>query len=182
MDQDSILIKKAALGDEEAFSKLIENYKNYVFAIILNFVRDYDEVENIAQEVFIQVYVSLPGYDHDNFKGWIGRIAANKSIDFLRRKKSKHKLEDRLTEEMEEDQSDSPEYQLIQKEKHDELLRAINSIPEIYRNTLTKFYFQQKSYEAIAQEENITVKTVASRLYRAKIMIREKWRDRYKAL
>ena len=87
MEDERILIERAKEGNEEAFSDLIGIYKNYIFAIILNFIKDYDEVENIAQEVCLQLYVSLPKYDQQNFKAWLGRIATNKSIDWLRKKR-----------------------------------------------------------------------------------------------
>ena len=93
MDRELILIKKAKEGDQAAFEEIVELYKNYVFAIILNFIKDYNEVENVAQEVFLQIFISLPKYKSDNFKGWIGRISSNKSIDWIRRKKSKFKEE-----------------------------------------------------------------------------------------
>lgn len=185
MDTENTLIEKATAGDEESFSKLIEHYKNYVFAIILNFIKDQNEVENVAQEVFLQIYVSLPKYDQNNFKGWIGRITTNKSIDYLRKKKTKFKeetLEDELIEIIEIDQRNNPEFLLVEKEKQKEIMKVLNSIPEIYRITIEKFYFQEKSYEIIAKEEDVTTKTIASRLYRAKILLKEKWRDENEAL
>ncbi|WP_313342994.1 sigma-70 family RNA polymerase sigma factor [Sedimentibacter sp.] len=176
MKNESLLIEKAALGDEDSFSILINNYKNYVFAIILNFIKDYDEAENVAQEVFFQIYVSLPKYDQNNFKAWIGRIATNKSIDWLRKKRAKFK--DEAIEELDNnvDLNANPEMILLEKYKHDKLKKALDSIPDIYRVTLEKFYFREKSYETIAEEEDVTIKTIASRLYRAKMLLREKWR------
>lgn len=185
MDTEEIFIKKAASGDEEAYAKLIDTYKNYVFAIILNFIKDYNESENVAQEVFLQIYVSLNKYEYDNFKSWIGKIAANKSIDWLRKKKSKYKeelLEGEVLEKAEANISYSPEVLIVEKERKEELRSMLDALPEAYRLTLEKFYFQEKSYELIAQEDNVTVKTVASRLYRAKILLKEKWRDKNEAL
>jgi RNA polymerase sigma factor (sigma-70 family) len=178
MKTEKFLIKKAAEGDEDSFSILIDNYKNYVFAIILDFIKDYDEVENVAQEVFFQIYVSLPKYSQNNFKAWLGRITTNKSIDWLRKKRSKFKDEalDEIAGDIYVNQNDNPEILLIEKDKKERLTRALNSIPDVYRITLQKFYFAEKSYKVIAQEEDVTVKTVASRLYRAKILLREKWR------
>lgn len=178
MEIENLLIEKAARGDEDSFSRLIDNYKNYVFAIILNFIKDYNEVENVAQEVFYQIYVSLPKYNQNNFKAWIGRITTNKSIDWMRKKRSKVKDEslDDFVDKVYVDQKVNPEMLLIEKCKQEELTMALNSIPDIYRITLEKFYFKGKSYETIAKEEDVTVKTVASRLYRAKILLREKWR------
>ncbi len=180
MNSEEELIKNAACGDELSFSRLVDKYKNYVFAIILNFVKDNQEAENIAQEVYLQIYVSLPKYDQNNFKGWIGRISTNKSIDWLRKKKARVKeevLEDSSIENFEANQAINPVELLVEKEKQEELKRALDNIPEIYKNTLEKFYFQEKSYEIIAKEDDVTIKTVASRLYRAKILLKEKWRD-----
>ena len=185
MDTEGLLIEKAVSGDEESFSQIIDIYKNYVFAIILNFIKDYNEVENVAQDVFLQVYVSLPKYDQNNFKGWIGRIATNKSIDWIRKKKAKFKeetLEEGLVDIIGADKRDNPEELLLEKENQEELLKVLISIPEIYRITLEKFYFQEKSYEIIAREEGVTTKTIASRLYRAKILLKEKWREEDEAL
>lgn len=181
MEKEVHLIEKAASGHEESFAKLVDIYKNYIFAIILNFVKDYSEVENIAQEVFLQIYVSLPDFDHRNFKGWIGRIATNKSIDFIRRKKAKFDdelLEDEELDKMTRNTNENPEVRLLEKEKQEELRNMLKDIPEIYRITLEKFYFQEKSYETIAQEEDVTVKTIASRLYRGKNILKEKWSER----
>ena len=176
MENESLLIEKAALGDEDSFSILINNYKNYVFAIILNFIKNYDEAENVAQEVFFQIYVSLPKFDQNNFKAWIGRIATNKSIDWLRRKKVKFSEEPLGDDNNSVDAAADPEIILLEKYKQEKLKRALDSIPDIYRGALEKFYFREKSYEEIAEEEDVTIKTVASRLYRAKMMLREKWR------
>lgn len=86
MEQDMELIKQTLSGNEEAFAKIIDRYKGYIFAVILNFIKEHDEAENIAQEVFLQIYISLPEYKTQNFKGWIGKIAANKAIDWKRKK------------------------------------------------------------------------------------------------
>ncbi len=182
MENESLLIEKSALGDEDSFSILINNYKNYVFAIILNFIKDYDEAENVAQEVFFQIYVSLSKYDQNNFKAWIGRIATNKSIDWLRKKRAKFK--DETLEEFDNnvDLNTNPEMILLEKYKHEKLKKALDSIPDIYRVALEKFYFREKSYEAIAEEEDVTIKTIASRLYRAKVLLREKWRSEDESL
>lgn len=187
MEREQILIKESVQGNEQSFAELINTYKNYVFAIILNFIKDYDEVENVAQEVFLQIYISLPQYEQDNLKGWIGRIASNKSIDWLRRKRSKFKEEtlensEEIIDKLGANQKDNPELLLIEKENKENLKRALDSIPDIYRITIEKFYFQGKSYEEIAAEENITVKAVASRLYRGKNILKEKWRERNETL
>lgn len=187
MERELLLIKESIEGNEDSFSELVNTYKNYVFAIILNFIKDYDEAENVAQEVFLQIYISLPQYDNNNFKAWVSRITSNKSIDWIRRKKSKFKEE--TLENSEDiidiagaDQKDNPEMLLVEKENKENLRDALNNIPIIYKSTLEKFYFQGKSYEEIATEEEVSVKTVASRIYRGKNILKEKWRERNETL
>lgn len=182
MDKELLLIKESIEGNEDSFSEIVNIYKNYVFAIILSFIKDYDEVENVAQEVFLQIYVSLPSYDNNNFKAWISRITSNKSIDWIRKKKSKFKeelLEDSQTiiDIVGVDQKDNPEILLVEKENKETLFRTLNGLPDIYREVIEDFYFKEKSYEQIAKDKDVTVKTIASRLYRGKNMLKEKWRE-----
>lgn len=182
MDWDTELIKLTLSGNEDAFAKLIDIYRGYVFAIILNFIKDHNEAENVAQEVFLQIYISLPNFKMDNFKGWIGRIAANKAIDWKRKKKSKYREEviddtENIMYKEKLNNYETPEDILIRKENREKINRMCRSIPPIYQNVIIKFYFQEKSYEEIAKEEGTTVKTIASRLYRGRNMLREKWRE-----
>lgn len=187
MINESILIKKAVEGDQDAFAEIVDLYKNYVFAIILNFIKDYNEVENVAQEVFLQIYLSLPNYKADNFKGWIGRITSNKSIDWIRKKKSKFREEvlddsESLTDNPKFSHRETPEEILLEKEKREAVSKLCKSVPPIYEDVIIKFYLHGKSYDEIAEEEGVTVKTIASRLYRGRNMLREKWREENEAL
>lgn len=187
MEQETELIKQTLSGSELAFAKIVDRYKGYVFAIILNFIKDHDEAENIAQEVFLQIYISLPKYKADNFKGWIGKIAANKSIDWKRKKNSKFREEtmenaEYIIDSQELNYYETPEDKLIQKENRDLIFKLCKSIPPIYEDVIMKFYFEEKSYEVIAKEEDTTTKTIASRLYRGRNMLREKWREENEAL
>ncbi|NLC03915.1 MAG: sigma-70 family RNA polymerase sigma factor, partial [Tissierellia bacterium] len=76
----------------------------------------------------------------------------------------------------------SPEQLLIKKEDSEELGIVLNSIPDIYRQVLENFYFREMTYEEIAKQEGVAIKTIASRLYRGKNLLREKWREKYETL
>lgn len=183
MTEEKLLIKRTLEGDQESFEKIINLYKNYIFAIILNFIKDYEEVENVAQEVFLQVYLSLPAYKDDNFKAWISRITTNKAIDSIRSKRRKFQ-ENPMEEEGQievlklSDEKDDPLELLIEKEDSQELKQVLASLPQIYRDIIFKFYFEEKTYKEIAEEEDLSVKTIESRLYRGRNMLKEKWRER----
>lgn len=187
MRNESELIKKAIEGDQDSFAEIVNLYKNYVFAIILNFIKDYNEVENVAQEVFLQIYISLPNYQDDNFKAWISRITSNKSIDWIRKKKNKFREEvmedsEELIDNINNNYVDTPEEIFIENEKKELITKMCKSVPPIYEDVIIKFYLQGKSYEEIAEEEAVSVKTIASRLYRGRNMLKEKWREENETL
>ena len=187
MNNEFQLIEKAKKGDKDSFEEIVDLYKNYVFAIILNFIKDYNEVENVAQEVFLQIYISLPEYKNDNFKAWVSKVASNKSIDWIRKKKSKFREEtmeksDYLIDVVNIEKEKTPEDILLQKEKSKEISKICKSLPLIYEDVIIKFYLEGKSYEEIAEEENVAVKTIASRLYRGRNMLKEKWRGKDETL
>lgn len=186
MHDELDIIRRAKDGDTVAFEMIVNNYKNYVFAIILNFIKDNQEAENILQETFLQIYLSLPKYENDNFKGWISRITSNKSIDYIRKKKAKFKEEVLENSEIiiKKSQIDknTPENILLAKETKEKISKEFSSIPKIYEDTIKKFYLEGKSYEEISFEEKVSIKTVASRIYRGKNMLKEKWSEKDETL
>jgi RNA polymerase sigma factor (sigma-70 family) len=177
MEAEDLLVRQAAQGDQRAFERLVETYKGYVFAIVLNLIKDGHQAENVAQEVFIQVYISLPQYRYQGFRTWLGRIAANKAIDWKRKQAKIERTERPL------DLAETPalggglgqlDEELIRKEDFQRLWRVCQSLPEKYRSVVTKYYSLGWSYSQIATDEGIAVKTVETRLYRARKIIRER--------
>lgn len=179
MDPDELLVKKALKGDEDSFRSLVEKYQGLVFAICFNITGHRQEAENLAQETFIQVYRSLSRYENKGFKSWIGKIATNKAIDWKRKMRLENEGKVVYLEDIEEisTESNSIHEELIKKENSKKVLELCNKLPEIYSSVLIKFYIQSKSYNEISKEDGISVKTVESRLYRAKNAIRKQWKE-----
>lgn len=178
---DEQLAKQSLSGDQESFRRLVEKYQSYVFAIIYKFVNQQDEAENIAQEVFLQVYRSLPNFKFRSFKSWIGKIAVTKSIDW-KRKNSRLSRELPLIEAIEfavvgSQGSNLTEDIFFQKENQKKVWEVCKKLPVIYSRVMIKFYFEGKSYNQIALEEKISSKTVQSRLYRARIIFKQRWEE-----
>ncbi len=173
------LIQAAQNGNSEAFRQLVEIYKAYVFAICFNILRDKDEAENMAQEAFIEVYRSLKSYEFRGFKTWMGRIAANKCIDYKRKMKKKLIHEVNIEDEnLYIIADDKPIIEkIIENEDKERLRNILYTLPEVYISTIKKYYMQGKTYEEIAREENVSIKTVESRLYRGRKILREKWEE-----
>lgn len=180
MSPEENLIKKAAKGDKNAFAEIVDKYKAYIYAIILKFVNDKEQAENIAQETFLQVYISLPGFKHEGFKTWIGRIAVNKAIDWQRkdaRSTAREISVDMQTLATYLESNGNPENRIILDEEKERLRDIWAELPEKYQTALNEFYFADKTYKQIAKETGLPEKTIESRLYRARKIIREKWRE-----
>ncbi|HNX29672.1 MAG TPA: RNA polymerase sigma factor [Syntrophomonadaceae bacterium] len=175
---DEELLQRVLTADQNALRTLIDRYKAYVFAIILNLLPGSSDTEDIAQEVFLQVYNSLPDYRPRNFKAWLGKIALNKTLDWKRShsKYNRHEILD-IGYLADENESRAPDLLLIKNEKHDQVREICRQLPPIYGQIIQEYYFESRSYAEIAQHSGVSVKTVESRLYRARAMIKQKWKE-----
>jgi RNA polymerase sigma factor (sigma-70 family) len=161
------------------FRVIVDRYNRHIFQITYSVLHDVKDAEDAAQETFIQIYRSLPQYRSQGFKSWISRIALNKAID-LKRKKTRHN-EHTITSviEMETIPSteEGPLSLSIRKEKHRLLKNKLKELPDNHKQVLSAYYLEEKSYEQIALELQVTKNTVESKLYRAKQWIRKKWKE-----
>lgn len=163
-------------GDPNAFETIIQHYQGYVFAVILNFVSQ-NEAPDIAQEVFLQLYRSLPHFESNNLKAWIGKITAHKAIDWKRSHVRYNEEPDDSDITNIKDNSMMPD-EFVIKQENQQMIRAIwRNLPSRYGRVITKYYFENKSYQQIAREEGVNLRTIESRLYRAKHMIRSRWKE-----
>ena len=144
----------------------------------MGIVQDPHIAADITQDVFLKIYRSIHSYKHQGFKTWISRIATNQSIDYIRKKSR----EDKKTISLEEykgkiSNEETPEDIFLQEEKRKKLMSLCQNLDSKYSVVLNKYYFENKSYAMIASEENISIKTVESRLYRAKKMMIQRWEE-----
>ncbi len=165
-------------GNDHAFRILIEKYHNDLFRTIYAVLRDQKEAEDAAQEVFIKIYTSLPKYENQGFKTWITRIAVNHAIDMKRKK-------DRMQEDMLDSNSydsigsdkESVETEVINKERRLLVRKKLHELPANYRNVIYDFYIEEKSYQQMAEEQNVQVKTIETKLYRARNWMKQHWKE-----
>ncbi len=175
MKAEENLIKAALARDQEAFREIVEKYQTYVFAIIFNIVRNHQDAENISQETFIQIYRSLHQYNFKGFKTWIGRIATNKAIDYKRKYKQEEELQVTYSEQIIDKNVNKQmiEDQIIKKEELEALNNLCCQLPEKYNEVIIKHFLEAKSYKQIADEEGVSIRTVESRVYRAKRLLQQ---------
>src|ERR1700684_4573747 len=139
---EGALVRRAQSGDQAAFREIVERYQSKVFAIIHGIVRQRNDVEDIAQQVFAKVYLSLRNFDfRSSLITWIYKITVNECFDYLRKRKVR-----RLVYE-----SDLSE---------DEVRRVENSEPAVDRQapmdtTLARRDYVVKLLTRISEEERM---------------------------
>ncbi|MDP5275340.1 RNA polymerase sigma factor [Chengkuizengella axinellae] len=164
-------------GDQEAFRELMEKYQTYIFQVVYSVLRHQKDAEDVTQEVFIRIYHALPQYKNQGFKTWMSRVAVNKAID-LKRKKQREKEDLTEIEKVEHiSHGNVTEMESIQRERVHLVKTRLNEMPENYRDVMFAYYIQDKTYREIAKDQGIEVKSVESKLYRAKKWIRKNWKE-----
>jgi RNA polymerase sigma-70 factor (ECF subfamily) len=183
------LINQLKAGNENSFKLLVETYKDKVLSTCYYFLHDKLDAEDVAQDVFIEIYRSISDYREDaQLSTWIYRIAVNKSLDFIRKKKRKKRFAYvvsfwRNTEEKAELQvpsSENPQRDLEQEERIDILNNAINSLPENQKAAITLSKYDGISNKEIADILETSVSAVESLIHRAKKNLHKKLYQYYK--
>ncbi len=175
------LIKALQLKSEEAFKELVHTYERMVYNTVLGIVQQEQEAEDIAQEVFIQVYTSIGGFRADaKLSTWIYRIATTKALDWERKKTAKKRMGNLLSifNRNNEQQYDAPDFnhpgvQLEKKEAAAILFKALKQLPENQRVAFVLLKMEGLNYEETSEIMQTTVKAVEAYMHRAKINLRK---------
>ncbi|MDF1544755.1 MAG: sigma-70 family RNA polymerase sigma factor [bacterium] len=181
-NNDLEIIQEALAGSQKAFRTLTERHQTAVFHIIFKIVRDKETTNDLVQETFMKAFASLASYRSEyRFSTWLYKIAANCSIDFLRKKRiNALSLDQQLqtkegTVEIEvPDNSYNPEKDLVRKQQSFSIAEAIDSLPDKYKEVIIYRHKDDKTYEEIAELLDIPVGTVKARIFRARELLKKK--------
>lgn len=185
LHQDEVaLIADALEGNQRAYTALTNKHKPAVYQIVFKIVRNKETANDLVQETFMKAFASLASYRSEyRFSTWLYRIAANASIDFLRKKRIKALSLDRPIDtkdgsvELEvADNTYNPERELVRKEQRYSIEDAITSLPDKYRQVIIYRHKDDKTYEEIADLLGIPVGTVKARIFRARELLKKKLR------
>jgi RNA polymerase sigma-70 factor (ECF subfamily) len=173
MIEDTALVRRTLAGDQEAFSALVEKYKDPVFNVAYRMLGNPTEAEDVAQEAFVRAYTQLHTYkDTHRFSTWLLSIASHLSIDQLRRRRFLAlPLENVPFLEWIADVGPSPEQSALRHETADDMQRILDTLPVKYRAVLLLRYWHDFSYEEIAQTLQLTPALVKARLHRARELV-----------
>ena len=170
------LVERVRAHDELAFRELVERYQNKVFSIIYGILRNQNDAEDISQQVFAKIYVSIQNFDsRSTLLTWIYKITVNECYDYLRKKRVRKLVyESDITEEdtrlMENsgasaDRSVSVDTKLSQRELVSKLLMKIS---EEDRNLILLKEVEGHSVEELAQMTGMNENTIKVKLFRAR--------------
>ncbi|MFC4100362.1 RNA polymerase sigma factor [Paenibacillus xanthanilyticus] len=205
-NSDEKIVGRVLAGDREAFRLITVRHRQRLYALAWGVLRHPKDAEDALQEALVRMFLSLPHYKGQSFQAWSARIAVNCAIDLRRKRERTRQLnagpangtelrenvEGRTswTERVEAataagslegDYRDGcappAETEALRREREQQVRDMVDAMPEGYGAVVRAYYFEEKNQRQIAEETSLAVKSVESRLYRAKQWLRKRWKE-----
>jgi RNA polymerase sigma-70 factor (ECF subfamily) len=170
------LVRRVQAGDEAAFREIVERYQSKVYSIIYGILRNHNDAEDIAQQVFAKVYFSIPNFDfRSSLLTWIYKITVNECYDYLRKRKVR-----KLVYESDLPEDDDQRMQLNEPARdqsppiddvvarRDLALKLLAKLPPEERDLLLLKEVEGHSVEELAEMTGINENTIKVKLFRAR--------------
>lgn len=175
-DQETVWLEQARGGDDAAFARLVQAYQSPVYNLAYRMLGNAVEAEDAAQETFVRIYTKLDTYQPDRkLSSWVLSIASHYCIDRLRRRRLNWLSLD------EEPMATSlpagergPEDEALRMESRDELQKLVLQLEPAYRVPIILRYWNDLSYQEIAEIMGLSVQAVKSRLHRARLQMAQR--------
>ena len=172
---DCTLAKMVTEGNSAAFDTLFARHSDAIYAMLLKFTGNSDDVEDLIQEAFMNAYLKIGLYDPKyDFGAWIYTIARNTFVDFSRSRKSNALNPQNLSPEIDntaQSSSPTPEDYIINAQQRAQIERYISMLPEDYRQLFELRFLDEYSYEEIAEKLDMKLGTVKTRIFRVRNMM-----------
>ena len=174
---DLALVKLAIEGKQSAYAELMDRYRESIYYMMLKMVKNQDDADDLTIEAFGKAFSRLEQYSPSfAFSTWLFKIASNNCIDFIRKKRIKITSMDtgRTTDDGEiiffdaKASTLNPEESIIQNQKIKLMRNLVSKLKPRYKQLIEKRYFEELSYEEIAEELNLPLGTVKAQLFRAR--------------
>lgn len=174
---DLSLVRRVQAGDRGAFDLLVLKYQHKVVKLVMRYLKDPTEAEDVAQEAFIKAYRALPNFRGESaFYTWLYRIGVNTAKNWLaangRRMPTNTEIDSEDAENYEDGEwlrdIDTPERLLMSKQIAATVNRVMDALPEELRTALALREIDGLSYDEISQVMDCPIGTVRSRIFRAR--------------
>lgn len=174
---DRVLAERAAGGDLGAYDDLVRRYHGKLYGLVYNMTSNKEDTEDLLQEIFHKAYTSLPRFKGDSsFYTWIYRIAVNRSINFLKKRKKRRALSlDNVDDGIERDETyvelssrESPIRDVGIMELQEKLNKALQTLSEKHRTVVVLHDIQGVPHQEIGKMLGVSEGTVRSRLFYAR--------------
>ncbi len=174
---DYSLVLKAIDGDQQAYAKLMNRYRNSVYHAMFKMVNNRDDADDLTIEAFGKAFNKLPSYAPNYaFSTWLFKIAINNCIDHIRKKRLvTYSMDDTITSDSDRefshnirDYEPDPEQMMMHDQKITYVRNLVQTLSSKYRAMIELRYYDELSYEEIASELNLPLGTVKAQLFRAK--------------
>ncbi len=175
---DLMLVEKARQGDQRAYADLMGRYRDAIYFMLLKMVNNPSDAEDLTIEAFGKAFKNLHQYAPNfAFSTWLFKIASNNCIDFIRKRRSNH-----ISLDQNDDDPDrvpgnvpagtpDPEESMIKDQKASLLRNVVTKLKPRYRKLVELRYFNEYSYEEIAEELDLPIGTVKAQLFRARELL-----------
>ena len=180
---DAVLISQIKMGDERAFSKLVQRYEQTVWGFAFKLCRNKEKAEESFQDTFVNVFRKIDQFDgRSKFSTWLYSIVANNCLMKRRRRKIEDLLESLDEPPDTEDETvqrqlvawdDTPVEKLLHGELKEQLDAAIQKLPDDYRVVFVLRDLEQRTAEETSKITGLSVPAVKSRLRRSRIFLRQ---------
>ena len=174
IDDDAKLVQDCLQGDPNAFEVLVGEYEKPVYNAAVRMLGDSDDAADVTQTAFMKAFEKLDNYNPQyRFYSWIYRIVINESIDVLNRRKRSTELDERRLSG-----GGTPEIALRETQLSAAMQEALMTVSVEYRTVIVLKHFMELSYREISQTLEIPEKTVKSRLFTARQLLKDRLADK----
>ncbi len=175
MENEEGLLKRIAEGEKEIFGELVLRHQDFIFNVVSKYVRFEEEARDLTQEVFLKAYENIEKFRGESkVSSWLYSIAYNLSMNWSERRAGREtQLDDELAETIAEPPSLADE--IFDREAQlARIAEVLAEMPEKYRAVINLYYFEDRSYQEIADTLGLPINTVKVHLLRAKDQLRKK--------
>jgi RNA polymerase sigma-70 factor (ECF subfamily) len=173
---EGALVRRVQAGDETAFREIVERYQSKVFSIIHGIVRRRNDVEDIAQQVFAKVFLSIGSFDfRSSLITWIYKITVNECFDYLRKRKVRKLVYESDLSEDESRRVENSQPQIDRQEgadaslaRRDYILKLLDRVSSEERMLLMLKEVEGYSVEELADRTGMNENTIKVKLFRAR--------------